>query len=97
MSAVKDARGLCYSQAGRYLLKCGRSGILFHGRIFGGHPRRWINHAWVDLGDQVYCPHMGLLDSSLFYGLFDPQIESAYSSEEVAVNTLRFKHWGPWD
>lgn len=95
--SFQDRLGRCYELAGRYASANERD-TLVHGSIQGlGNPR--IQHAWVALENgNIWEPTTGeYWPKQAFEGLFHPQEDKHYGFEEALKNTLRYKHWGPWD
>lgn len=103
---LKDRLGLCYELSGQAVFRSGRSGqkkshegaILVHGSIQAfGNPR--INHAWVILknGD-VFDPVLDqVLPRDYYYQRFNAVENVRYDKIQVAINILKYQHWGPWE
>jgi len=69
-----------------------------HGKIYTIKGDKMIDHAWIELDDKVVDPTAGVeMDKEKWYGLVNAELHSHYSYEEVMVNTLRNRHWGPWE
>jgi len=96
---VTIALGNCYAEALRFLKLFNKvEATLVHGEVFGGFPKRWIRHAWVELDDTVYEPNEKLLfNRELFYDSFRAKAIKRYSKEEAYINALKYKHLGPWE
>lgn len=89
------AAGTCYQDAARYVIKEDQ-GELVHGTAISLGRR--IGHAWVELpSGYIWEPSSGeYLTKERFQDLVDPIEERRYTPEEVAIMTLKTKHFGPW-
>jgi len=87
--------GTCYPDAARYVIKH-EEGTLVHGTTISLGNR--MGHAWVELpGGFIWEPYSGeTIARERFQELSDPIEHAKYSSEEVAVLTLKTRHFGPW-
>lgn len=92
-----DRIGRCYELAGRYVMEH-HSAKLVHGSIQGfDNPR--IGHAWVILpSGEWYDTILDLaLPESAFIDYFNAEVDATFSMIELAENSVRTGHWGPWD
>ena len=88
--------GLCYELAWRWLLKH-KEGTLVHGVVFAGDPLSWINHAWVELDDEVYEPQNDeTFSKTAFYQAFQAKPAQRYTLLEATKMALRTRNYGPW-
>ncbi len=88
--------GRCYELGWRYLLDR-KQGTLVHGVVFAGEPAQWINHAWVELNDEVYEPQHGeVFSKESFYRAFQAKPAQRYTWEEAAILAVRTHNYGPW-
>lgn len=91
-----DRVGRCYELSGRYVMDH-RDCKLVHGSIQGfDNPR--IDHAWVILpSGEHYDTILDLaLPESAFIDYFNAEVDATYSMIELAENSVRTGHWGPW-
>lgn len=88
------AKGTCYEDAWRYLLKQ-EEGELIHGTILRGER---LGHAWVDLPTgYIWEPQTGdYYTRKGFMLLFNPQEDHRYTVEEAAKMAVRTGNLGPW-
>lgn len=98
-----SANGDCYTANGRLMLGnddytlCHGVGILqTDGNPFG--------HCWVEKGNVVIDKSNGnsiKIAKPLYYQLLKVPVKGTkiykYTSEQVCINVLKHKHWGPWD
>jgi len=88
--------GTCYEDALRFVVR-GGEGVLVHGTVYAGYPRREIRHAWVKLPTGVYEPGSdSLFSAEEFSRAFRPREEYCYSDAEAAVMSIRTGNFGPW-
>ena len=104
------ANGDCYEANGRHVMNmmmapdtkkwklCHGVGILqTDGKPFG--------HAWIEYGGNkcIDKSNGNNIDfpKKLYYSLLQAPVPGTklykYTSEEVSLNVLKKKHWGPWD
>ena len=88
----------CYRGACKFLMDndLEGEGLVVHGRVFAGTPKRWINHAWAELPNHVYDPHMGIVGIIEYQDKVTPEVDNKYTLEEALIKVTRNKHWGPW-
>lgn len=95
-SLSEERKGLCYELAWRWLLKH-KEGTLVHGVVFAGEPLSWINHAWVELDDEVYEPQNDeTFSKTAFYQAFQAKPAQRYTLLEATKMALRTRNYGPW-
>ena len=89
--------GGCYQLAWRFIIK-EDEGWLIHGRVFGGMPPRWIEHAWVELPTGlVYEPVADTFyEKDTFYQGYKAEELHRYTPTEAAKLCMKFGHYGPW-
>jgi len=88
--------GDCYKDAWKTLSGLGK-GTLVHGTVLGGYPLRSTEHAWIELGDEVYEPHSAeFMDRKEFYKGFKAKAGRKYGFEEAMVMLLKQGNYGPW-
>ena len=78
--------------------------ILCHGVGILQSDGKPFGHAWVENGSRVIDQSNGNdinFPKKLYYGLLKAPVKGTklykYTSEQVAINVLKIKHWGPWD
>lgn len=89
--------GDCYRLAFRFIIR-EDEGYLIHGRVFGGSPPRWIEHAWVELPTGlVYEPVAHTFyKKDTFYQRYNAEELKRFSPTEAAKLAIKFRHFGPW-
>ena len=81
--------------------------VLVHGAVLNSLDYMPMGHAWVEVGSTVYDYSNGrkAKQNKLFYynhGAIDGLMKKGYKQfrykgEEIALNILKHKHWGPWE
>lgn len=88
--------GRCYELAGGYALDHDDA-VLVHGSIQGfDNPR--IGHGWVERGGEIYEPITNKMwHPAVFDALYNPVVDHRYTSDQLRLNIVRSRHWGPWE
>lgn len=89
--------GDCYRLAWRFIIK-EDEGWLIHGRVFGGSPPRWIEHAWVETPvSYIYEPVADTFyKKESFYQEYKAEELKRYTPTEAARLAVKSGHHGPW-
>ena len=92
--------GRCYELSSKYVQNH-PDAILAHGTING---RRFTGkdfdnlHAWVEEGNRVIDIVWGKeFEKQVYYELMNAKVIETYDHEQVLINILKYKHWGPWN
>ena len=91
--------GECYVLSAKYVQIHPKS-ILVHGKLinpFNKGNYKKLDHAWVEIGDQIFDPVMDhTYPKPVYENLFKVKIYKKYSQKEVFDMILKRKTWGPW-
>jgi len=72
-------------------------GSLVHGKILAGYPKRWMGHAWVEFGSQIYDPVLDeTIDKEKYYDLVSARPSKSYGFETALEKVITTRHMGPW-
>jgi hypothetical protein len=91
--------GRCYELSGRYVSVHPNS-VLVHGKVINpfvmGLPE--VEHAWVEIGDEVFDPVMDMTwPKKVYEDFFHAQPKKKYSHDDVNRITDKTGKWGPWE
>jgi hypothetical protein len=94
----RPAAGNCFEDAFHFI-RDQKEGRLVHGWVVGGHPKRRIFHAWVELPSGfVYEPQSAsFIKTDEFYEIAQAEKQREYDIENTFIQVLRSGHSGPWD
>lgn len=94
---AKAPEGECFNNARKYAQAHESEGaVIVHGKVVTA-AGKIIDHAWVEIGDQVHDPTAGITTSKTRYAQeVNAQPESRYTPEHAQVNMIRARHHGPW-
>jgi len=108
-----EATGDCYVANGRYVFEAAlvnqaHGYTLVHGELTvpGKLEGRRIDHAWVEIDDGPVVVVVDLsndqfvvLHRDLYYHMGEvvPEDCRRYTPEQVIVQMVQTKHWGPWE
>jgi len=91
-------KGDCFRQAAKLAIEdMDGDSELVHGTVFAPLENKRILHAWVEKGDMVIDPVVGIeTDKSRYYEMTQADPQHRYSGEQAAIMMMRNHHWGPW-
>ncbi len=70
---------------------------VIHGTVISLKEGRRIDHAWVEVGNDVVDPTQGVrLPKERWYRITEAKVDADYSSVEALVYMARSGHQGPW-
>lgn len=94
-------KGACFRDAGRYAIHERGDGEVVHGKVNSiktGTLKR-IDHAWVEFVDrgELWEPQYRIfIPIKKFYEVTEAEPYARYTTEEAAINSVKYAHWGPW-
>jgi 8-oxo-dGTP pyrophosphatase MutT (NUDIX family) len=91
--------GRCYELSGRYVSVHPNS-VLVHGTLKNPFRKGLseIEHAWVEIGDEVFDPAMDMnWPKNVYEDFFHAQPKKKYSHDDVNRITDKTGNWGPWE
>ena len=98
------ATGDCYAANGRLMFGIDYYYKLVHGVGILQTDGKPFGHCWVEKGNRCIDKSNGNnidFPKKLYYSLLQAPVPGTklykYTSEEVSLNVLKKKHWGPWD
>ena len=101
---TEAADGDCYSTNGRLMFGKDDSYKLVHGVGILQTDGKPFGHCWVEQGSRCIDKSNGNdinFPKKLYYGLLKAQVKGTnlykYTTEQVSINVIKKKHWGPWD
>lgn len=90
-------KGYCFNNARKWAWDHDTADTrVIHGTVVLDSGKRG-NHAWVEQGDKVTDPTMGITASKdVYYRMTKAKPEAAYSPEQATINMARSRNHGPW-
>tara|TARA_B100000029_G_scaffold209321_1_gene207179 strand:+ start:741 stop:1049 length:309 start_codon:yes stop_codon:yes gene_type:complete len=95
--------GDCYSANGRWMIGK-RHFQLVHGVGILPRDGKPFGHCWIEKGELVLDFSNGntiKISKKRYYELGEIPVKPyklyKYTPEQVSINVLKHKHWGPWD
>ena len=91
--------GCCYENAFRWARDHdSENPEIVHGTVFSLKAGRRIVHAWVEVGDEVVDPTVGVrMNKEKWYRLVQAKPDRRYTWMKAAGMMCRTKHWGPYE
>jgi len=73
-----------------------------HGRITDKFSGESVEHAWVEMGDEVFDWQTSTtkpegIPKEVYYDLFQPEVFVDYTAQEAITNCMKAGHHGPWN
>lgn len=97
---VSDRIGKCYVLSYKYIDKNGwgkKDIFLVHGWVSDPRRENTINHAWVEIGDEVFDPVMDqTMSKQVYYRLYDAKVDKKYDPVQTAKEAANSGTYGPW-
>lgn len=95
-SIEKYEEGNCFKNVITWITRNDTDVIVVHGKV-NDMNGRIIDHAWLENGDRVIDPTVGVnVDKTKYYSITKAVAESKYTSEQALINALRVGNGGPW-
>ena len=96
--------GDCYQANGRWMIGKNDSYRLVHGVALLASDQKPFGHCWIEKGSQVMDYSNGKdikISKKKYYELGEIPVKPyklyKYTSEQMGLQILKQKHWGPWD
>ena len=92
-------KGKCYELAYKLVQKLPEA-LLVHGKVMGKAKIKGKihGHAWVELDGIAIDPAYDLImPVKEYYALGKVRDETKYNTRDIIKNSLKFKHYGPWN
>ena len=96
--------GDCYRANGRLMIGEDDSTRLVHGVGILQTDGKPFGHCWVEKGGRCIDKSNGNninFPKKAYYALLKAPVKGTklykYTPEQVSINVLKIKHWGPWD
>ena len=92
-----DRLGDCYTLAWQFVTDHSE-GRLIHGKVFAGTPRHWIDHAWVELPNEIIYEPIAdcLYEKETYYSGYQAHELKRYTPTEARELAIRFERYGPF-
>ena len=103
------SKGDCYRANGRFVMRKMNTPdenkwILCHGVGILQTDGKPFGHCWAEKGNMVHDESKGYninLDKRVYYSLGNIPVKGykiyKYKPEQVGIQMVKNKHWGPWD
>jgi hypothetical protein len=96
LSGQNPRLGQCYVLSYQYVTS-NNDCELIHGYITDKQTSRMIDHAWVEIGNEVYDPVLDWkIDKQAYYGLYDAEVDKRYTQKETYSMAAESGTYGPW-
>ena len=99
-----NKKGDCYEASLKYLQQRGVNDIqiisLVHGNVAYLNQAEDINHAWVEEGNKVHDVTNGnrvIANKEEYYRFHGITKIRRYALHDALIESVKAKHWGPWD
>ena len=96
--------GDCYAANGRWMIGKDDSYRLVHGVALLASDQKPFGHCWIEKGGTVLDFSNGKdikISKKKYYELGEIPVKPyklyKYTSEQMGLQILKQKHWGPWD
>jgi len=96
--------GDCYQANGRWMIGKNNSYRLVHGVALLASDQKPFGHCWIEKGGTVLDFSNGKdikISKKKYYELGEIPVKPyklyKYTSEQMGLQILKQKHWGPWD
>ena len=96
--------GDCYEANGRWMIGKDDSYRLVHGVAILPKDGKPFGHCWIEKGGKCIDKSNGKnlnIPKRVYLGILQAPVKGTklfkYTPEQVSINVLKHKHWGPWD
>ena len=95
--AKESREGRCYELAVKHVWEY-EEGTVIHALVWSPNLKRMIGHALVETDTgYIYEPVTGFYwEKAELYREYKIKEIARYDLEQVSINCLKFKHFGPW-
>jgi hypothetical protein len=88
--------GQCYEETFNIMLNddiVAKEGVIVHGKVRDPKTKRWIEHAWIEMGNVVIDPTIsdGMIPIKKYYDNLNAKPEKRYTNLEAVRNAFKLK------
>ena len=94
--------GMCYEETFNIMLHdndVAKNGVIIHGKVQDPQTKKWIEHAWIEMGTMVIDPTISesLIRKAQYYEAFNAKPEKEYTELQAIEQVFKKKKgFGKW-